>query len=316
MADRTPPPLPDLEPPRGAPVYAWFEGILDGARRDDAALESAVAELGRAGIGPVEVEFDGGRFTVLFAGGTFPGSAFGEDRKQEVLRAIEAVVAAADPSRSVESTTRCTEVHAESTVETLFAIEGSSVRPLGRVRPIESADRRRDPRRESEDDRDDPTFPRRHLLVIAMLGFVVGPILLWQSGWLDRIRAVDPSTLPIETTVFEHRLEVSVDRELGRYVFTVTRGPNFPGTREALDVWRDRIEADGDRPVDRVAHEILASGGRAYIHVLGEDDARLRTVPIELRSLVTGSLGEVVVKADGHPGTRRFVLTPEERWRP
>ncbi len=311
MVERPPPPLPDLEPPVGEPAYAWFEGVLEGTRgNDDHPLQSAAGTIDGLRIGRADLELDGPRFSLLLTGATVLGRQVDDSAKKQFLGALEIVAACAGRERPIESTLRCTEVYQDRTVETLFGVEGGAVRAVGRVRAISTEDRRRDPRAEVVIPPAQLRDHRRRALIVGFLVLAIGVLVLWQQGWVDRLRSVDPAELPISAPEFGTRLTVSVERSFGNYVVTVGRGPDFPDSDEKLNLWRDRLS--GAR--ERMAHQTLAAGGDVYVHLLGRDSNRLRTVKIDISPLVLDVDDAVTGMLPGHPDTTGFALSSTEVW--
>ena len=316
MVDRPPPPPPPSgtegeAPPVGPPEYAFFQGILEGRRtHDDSALERLVGTVESLGWGRPDLELDGPRFSVLFPQTAVPGTRVVEGAKQDFIAALEALIAAQKEAGAIESTLRCTEVYRGRTVETLFGIEHEVLRVVGRVRSNSSEDLRYNPEIGEEERRDLRRREGRRALLAAAGILLLGGYLLWQNGWVERIQSADPKGLPILLPEFESRLAVEVDRTFGGYRVIVSRGPSFPDTEEKLDLWQDELR--GAR--ERIAYESLAASGEGYVHLIGPESVRLRTVAIDLQPLVLGTLESVEVVIPGHPQTESFALSPIDRW--
>ena len=311
MSERPPPPLPELEPPAGAPLYVWFEGVIEGFRGpDDLPLRNATDTIARLGFVRADLELDGPRFSLLLSGAPVGGNRIDDDGKKSFLAALNQIALAAEGERPIESTLRCTEVHLDRTVETLFTVEQQKVRALGRVRPISSDDRRRDPRAEVAVAPEVRRDLRRRGWLLGALFITVGVLFLWQQGWIDRLRSVDPDGLPVSAPEFGTRIEIKVERSFANYVVHLSRGPDYPHTDAKLDLWQERLS--GAR--ERMAHQAIATGGAVYVHLLGKDSARLRTVKIELAPLVLGTKVSVTGLLPGHPETTGFALSSTESW--
>lgn len=311
MADpRLPPRVPSLDPPAGPPEYAWFSGVLEGERGGgDGALRDASAAIERLGLGRTDLEIEGRRFTLLLSGEPVPGESLDQARKQGFIAALEDLARAAGTARPIESTLRCTEVHPDRTVETLFAVEGGRVRPLSRVRPVDVEDRRHAPR--------GPELPhelagigRRRAVVITLALVAIGAIAIWRSGLVGRLLSPDPAALPVLTTEFGDRLEVTLRRSFGDYRVEIRRSPSFPDTDEELEHWRSRLS--GAR--ERIAWQAISGEGTVYVHSLGEGSQRLATDRVDLRPLIVDGSEVVTAKLPGDPRVTGFALSPVESW--
>ncbi len=310
MADRTPPAVPDLSPPAGTPTYAWFGGVVEGARSgDDGPLYAAASAIERLRLGRADLEIEGSRFTLLLTGDSISGDRLDDSTKQQFISALEYLVRVAGTERPLESTLRCTEVHSDRTVETLFAFEARRVRPLSRVREVDSQDRRH-ALRSPEAIPELLSLGRRRALMVAAILFVIGALAIWQSGIIDQLRSVDPNGLPVMTTEFGERLSVRVVRSYGNYQVEIRRGPMFPDSDQKLDIWEER--SSGGR--ERVARLALAGEGTAYVHLLGEGSMGLETVRVDLRPLIFLEHGVVVASLRGNPRTTGFAISPIEEW--
>jgi hypothetical protein len=310
MADRTPPAVPDLSPPVGPPRFAWFGGVVEGARSgDDGPLHAATSAIERLGLGRADLEIDGTRFTLLLTGETIDGTRLDESTKEQFIRAIEDLARAAGSGRTLESTLRCTEVHPDRTVETLFAVEERQVRPLSRIRGVDSQDLLHAPRPSDVQAELESLGSRRALLIGSIL-VVIGGLALWQSGIIRRLTSVDPVGLPILTTEFGERLSVTVVRRFGDYRVEIRRGPSFPDNPQKLAVWQDRISETREG----IAYNVITGAATAFVHLLGEDSRRLATVEVDLRSLRVLSDHTVSARLPGHPETTGFAISPVEVW--
>jgi len=311
MADpRTPPRVPDLSAPSGPPAYAWFAGVVEGDRGGtDGGLHAAAAAIERLGFGRADLELEGARFTLLLSGETVGGERLDDAGKRSFIAALEELARAAGIARPLESTLRCTEVHADRTVETLFAIEGGRVRPLSRVRAVDAEDRRRAPRSTGAPPELD-SLGRRRAIVIVLSLVAIGAISVWRSGLIGRLLSPDPAALPILTTEFGDRLAVTVRHDFGDYRVEIRRSPAFPDTDEELALWRDRLS--GAR--ERIAWQALSGEGTVYVHSLGEGSRRLHTVSVNLRPLIVDGSEVGIAHLRGDPRTTGFAISPVESW--
>lgn len=283
----TPPPL---QPPTGAPLAAFVEGLFDGRIGDAAALQQAIASLQHAGAGPFRAEVLGGRFSLLPAQTQVSGAPFDEGAQARFLQALQGVAAAAAPG-SVETNLRCRLVYADVVAETLFVVRQGQLEPLTRVRP-----------RTADDGLGVPNAPavpfglrRRELLFAAPLLLLAGSIVAWQSGWIDRVLSARAETLRTDSGPFGAMLQLRVEPTWGNYRVTVTRGPEYPANASALTARRDGTED----LVARAAIAAVGDGGAVFVQLLGPDDKVLAEQRTELRPLLTAADGTIEAKLPG-----------------
>ena len=288
MSDsHTPPPL---DPPSGAPLAAYVEGLLDGRVADAGALQQAIRNLQSAGAGTFRAEVLGGRFSLLPAATQVTGAPFDEGAQGRFLQALQAVATAAAPG-SVETNLRCRLVYADVVAETLFVVRDGKLEPLTRVRP-----------RTADDGVGVPSAPsvpfglrRRELLFAAPLLLLAGGLVLWQSGWIDRVLSARAEQLRTDAGPFGAMLQLRVEPAWGNYRVTVTRGPEYPANASALAARRDGTED----LVARAAIAAVGDGGAMFVQLLGADDKVLAEQRTELRPLLTAADGTIEVKLPG-----------------
>jgi len=281
---------PPLQPPTGAPLAAFVEGLLDGRVGDASALHAAIARLQTAGAGPFRAEVLGGRFSLLPAATQVTGAPFEEAAQAQFLQALQGVAAAAAPG-SVETNLRCRLVYADVVTETLFVVRGGQIEPLTRVRPRTADDGLGVPRA--------PAVPfglrRRELLFAAPLLLLAGGLVAWRSGWIDRVLSARAEQLRAETGPFGAMLQLRVEPAWGNYRVTVTRGPEYPANASALAARRDGTED----LVARAAITAVGDGGAIFVQLLGPDDKVLAEQRTELRPLLTAADGAIEAKLPG-----------------
>lgn len=283
----TPPPL---QPPTGAPLAAFVEGLFDGRIGDATALQLAIANLQHAGAGPFRAEVLGGRFSLLPAATQVTGAPFDEAAQARFLQALQGVAAAAAPG-SVETNLRCRLVYADVVAETLFVQRNGQLEPLTRVRP-----------RTADDGLGVPNAPsvpfglrRRELLFAAPLLLLAGGLVAWQSGWIDRVLSARAEGLRTDSGPFGAMLQLRVDPTWGNYRVTVTRGPDYPANASALAARRDGTED----LVARAAITAVGDGGTIFVQLLGPDDKVLAEQRTELRPLLAAADGTLEAKLPG-----------------
>lgn len=283
----TPPPL---DPPTGAPLAAFVEGLLDGRVADAVALRQAIANLQHAGAGSFRAEVLGGRFSLLPAQTQVTGAPFDEAAQARFLQALQGVAAAAAPG-SVETNLRCRLVYAELVAETLFVVRDGTFEPLTRVRPRTADDRVGVPGAAAV-----PFgLRRRELLLAAPLLLLTGGLVAWQSGWIDRVLSARADQLRTDAGPFGAMLVLRVEPAWGNYRVTVARGPEYPATTSALAARRDGTED----LVARAAIAAVGDGGAIFVQLLGPDDKVLAEQRTELRPLLTAADGTIEAKLPG-----------------
>lgn len=308
--DRVPPAIPNRSPPIGPPRYAWFSGVVEGSRgSNDGPLHAVSSRIEQLGLGRTDLELDGPRFSLLLTGETIRGDRLDDACKQSFLGALEELVRVVGDDRPIESTLRCTEVHSDQAVDTLFGIQDGVVRPLSRMRPLEGEDLRHappDPAAVPELDQ----LGRRRALVILAIVFVLGGLAVWQSGIIERLASADPTQFDLLTTEFGERIAVTVEQSFGSYVVEIRRGPTFPDDDEKLAQWQGKLS--GAR--DRRAYQTLAAGGEVYVHLLGEESQQLEMASVDLLPIVVGTSEVVIVRIPGRHDATGIAVSPVGAW--
>lgn len=294
--------------PLGAPLGAFIEGILDGRVGDGAKLAEAVRVLGQAGAGPFRLDVQGGRFSLLPVETQIASAAFDDAAQTAFLHALHGVLAAAAPG-TVEANLRCRLVYAQEVAETLFVIRGAAVEPLTRRRP-----------RRPEDDAGllATTLPqplglrRRELLVLAPVLLVLGLLVAWQTGWIDRVLAARAEGLTREAGPFGAMLDVQVERTWGNYRVRLRRGADYPAT--PADVAQKKAAAADHTHAS--ACDIVGDGRDLFVQLLDGDHKVLAEERADLRPLLASAEAEVVTKLPGRIGARTVRLSIHQAPRP
>ncbi|HEX6811673.1 MAG TPA: hypothetical protein VF384_08635 [Planctomycetota bacterium] len=285
----------------GAPVGLLIEGILDGRTAAAEPLLAASAALSACGAGSFRCEITGGRFTLMPRETRVPAAAFDEAAQTRFLEALHGVVAAAAPG-SVESNLRCRLIYGQEVAETLFVVRGPRIEPVTRRRPRSPADGDVVATPAAA-----PAFGlrRRDLVVIAPLLLLAGVLVLWQTGWIDRVLAARAESLAIDTGPFGSMLAAKIERSWGNYVVELRRGPEYPATPRQLQERRDRLEG----LTERAACEAIGNGGDLFVQVLDATGNVLAETRVELRLLLGDEQGVVAARLPGLIGAARVRLS-------
>jgi hypothetical protein len=285
----------------GEPLQLVVDGILEGRLLDEQVLRAAVKQLSRCGAGEFRADVEGGRFSLLPVETQVFGGAFGAAAQGDFLEALQQVVAAARPG-SVESTLRCTVIHEREVVETLFAVRGARVEPLSRRRP-----KRDDDVVIAPPARAAAPFGlrRRELAWIAPVLLVLGALVAWQTGWVDRVLAARAEGLRIDQGPLGDLVAVDVERSWGEYRLRLTRGEGYPATPEALATRRD---ASPDLET-RAAVELVGNGGSIFVQIADDQGKVIASTRVELRPLLGKADGVVEARLPGRIAAAAVVLS-------
>lgn len=274
------PPEPETGPPDGPVNFAWFGGILDGRRGDDDRLHQAVQRGNALGLVHLDLELDGGRFSVLFDGKAVPGHQMTSERTAGLIEVLEEVVASSSEPFGVESTLRCTEVYETGAVDTLFAASEGQVEPVSRPRSLSEEDHRHAPRQAIAPVR--LNMPRRQALGLMALVMVAFGLLAWQQGLVGLVAGTKAEALKVSTQPFGDSLAVEVTPKLGRYEVTVSRGPGWPLDEAALQAQIDAAES----LTAAAALRAIGDGSVVYLLLKDSEGKVLESVSVELAPLI------------------------------
>lgn len=293
------------EHPTGAPQSVAFDGIVEGRVADAAVLAAGVAQLNRRGVLTLDCEIDGGRFTLLPETGPAVARGLDEAAQADLLLDLTTLLQGASEG-SVESTLRCRMLFPTQVVETWFRVVAGRVEPLSRVRTRTPADEPAAPADAA------PTLPRlrrRDLLLMAPLLLIVGLLVAWQSGLIDRVLAARAETIRCDAGPFGTMLEFSLQRSWGNYRVEIRRGPGYPPDPDALR----RAQAEAGSLVERAACDVVGGGGELWLLLRAEDGGVLDAVRAELRPLLAAADGRVVGTLRGQMGAARVELSLTEK---
>lgn len=271
-------------PPAGAPQQVELGGILDGRVDDVAALRAAVGHLGRAGLGPFELECSGARFSLLPKSVRVSGKGFDESAQHRFLEALSAVVACAREG-TVESTLHARLQYPDQMVETLFLCKEGKVQPLSRVRVAEvaSSSAETPPKRFA--------LGRREMLLVAAGLLFAGVMWLWRSGLGEQALEARKEPLVASTGPFGELLTVKAERSMGAYRVEVRRGPSYPNSPADLA----KLVGEAGTLLERAAREAVGSGSRAQVELVDEQGVVLDATTVALSSLLEKPEASVAV---------------------
>lgn len=291
---------PTGDAPRGAPLAAFVEGILDGRVADAARLRKAAERLGQAGAGPFRCDIQGGRFSLLPVDTAIP-PGFDATAQARFLAALQGLLDGAHPG-SIESNLRCRLLYADEVVETLFVARGAAIEPLSRRRPRTAGDF-------VPSIPDNAPLPlglrRREMLWLLPLLLLAGLGLAWQAGWIDRVLAARAESLRHDPGPFQTMLAIDVARSWGNYEVTLRRAGGYPATQAALDERR----AAAASPEERLAISIVGDGRELYVQLLTADGQVLAETRADLRALLAAPSASIAARLPGRIGAAAVRLS-------
>lgn len=283
------------------PIALLVEGILEGRVLEEDALRAAVARLSQCGAGVFKLEVTGGRFNVLPAETQVDATSFDAAAQSDFLDRLQAVLDGAQPG-SIETTLRCKMVFAHEVAETLFVVKGHQVEPMTRRRPPTADDAVA-----VAPATNDAMFGlrRRELMWLAPALLLLGSFFAWKSGWIDRVLAARAEEVQTESGPFGNMLAIELERSWGSYHVTVSRGPSYPTTPEALAALQ---EASKTLP-ERAACELVGNGGELFVQLQNAEGKVLAETRTELRALLTDDEGKAKAKLPGNMSADRVTLS-------
>jgi len=283
--------------------YAWFAGILEGHSGDNDRLRQTVAELNALGSIDADLELDGGQFSVLFDDLTLAGGAFAADLLDRLPRLLQEIVdAARDPAR-VTSTVRCTVVHEDGVVETLFAPVSGVMRGVSRPRRVKPEDLERAPAAAAVGNVSG-MGPVRSTLIGALM-LVAFAMLAWQSGFVERLTSVESSTLTVDNGPFGELLTAEIQPNWGNYRVLLRRGQSYP-----KDVAQQRqLEEQAATLAERSAVLMLTQGRHLYLRLISDTGETLAYYPVDTRPLLTSDEAPAVGHLPGRSIARSIQLS-------
>ena len=246
----SPPDLPrDVKSPELPSGQGWtfFDGLMEGPRGDDEALRAGFESLQSTGFVRGDLELEGGRFSFLLDDDPRRG-IIDDELRDRIVAGFNGVLSGAGPGETT-STLRATELFPTEVRETLFAVEGDTVRPVTRMRERTTEDLTRIPLPRSQSERG----PNHRALSIAG-AIILALLLIWQLGFIDRMFSPDASELKRDLGPFQDLLEIELSDDWGNYVVAIRRGERYPADREAVKaLLAERVELKEAAGVNAVA---------------------------------------------------------------
>ena len=298
---------PEQALPSGAVLHAQFTRILEGFAGDWSVLEDTVAKINATRIAIVDLERDGGRFSLLFENTPIAGVLVTTEAQQRLLDLITTLIAATPAPEAVESTVACKVVHEDGVVETILAVEGGELRPLSRIRdrrehdalPLDRSKQFASPLRQ--------LGAKKGVLVAALLLVAFG-LMAWQSGYIGRILSRPADELVNDLGRFKGLLEIKTEKDWGKYKVTITRGPAYPVNAD--EVARLRRERKGAGEL--AALDIVAKGDHLYVQLRNDTGKLIESAKAELRPLLDDKEGQEIVRINGHINGHTLQLSLEQ----
>lgn len=289
--------------PRDENAFFWFDGILEGPIGDRDALRSAVIKLDAIGIVSVNLELDGGKYSVLLDDKSKLLEGVNDAQRLKLIQSIQDIVELSAAPNKVESTLRCTEVSSSSVHETLFALQNGKVEKISRRRSANSDDLLRRPRPISVLGETFVGGKSRRLMIGGLIVLFCLAIGI-QFGIADRIFAPEPSEITIEHRQFGNYLTSSMDKKWGVYTLTITRGESFPSSMAEFDA----IAKAAARLDESATLGVLARGETAYIQMLDDKDGVLYQKGVSLKPLLLADDASIQVLMPGFRKTSSIQL--------
>ncbi|MFW5882388.1 MAG: hypothetical protein ACOCVS_02035 [Planctomycetota bacterium] len=300
----------DARPLQTGGGHAWFDGILEGPRgHDDTALQQVVDQINTLGVVEFQLDFDGGRFSLLADDHPCPASRLSDDRRDKLVRGLERLLERIPPDGEVESTLRCTEIIEAEVHETLFGVIGRELRVVARSRPLREGDRQRmatalqtDPVTSSL------PFDRRFIPLIGGVVVALTILLLWQGGFVDRLLGASAQKLQGDTGPFAEMLTLEIQSSWGDYRIQVRRGPGYPTTPDAVEQHLERSETTAER----AAVNLIADGDAVYLRLEDENGQTMAARSVSLRKLLSREEATIEAVLPGRIGAERIVIALDD----
>ncbi len=302
----TPPPLgPRDETDFKDGVY-WFDGILEGPVGDIQAMRATLPKLAALGLEAVNIEVEGGRFSLLAADGRRTIAAEHGLDLEAVRNELEALIALSPRPEACESTLRATEYGRERARETLFAVKKGTISRVSRERALRAEDAARAAL--PEPGAVDPVLGRRRKLILVSALTLAGLFMIWQSGVIGALFAPAASDLEMDAGPFTGLLQIEIDSAPLGYEITLRRGSAYPASPRAA---REAQEAAPDLKIAG-AIGAVADGDLIYIQLLDEKAEPIGGAGQSLRPLLEGEKVHVSTVLQARRGARtiRLALSP------
>ena len=272
------------ETPEDLPLRLWFGGILEGPRSGaemDALLREVTREIRALHLGHAELELDGGRFSILLGDEVLPGDRLDESKRERFMAELQRVLDASPDAGRLESTLRCTEIHADHAFETIFAPHDGRMEGFGRNRDLKPEDARGQVSASSSRVLPSEYRSKKSWGILAAVVLLVG-LLAWQRGVIDRIFAGDASELTVATEGLMDSLAIDVESSWGNYEVQITRGKDYPETTKDRQALLDRSKT----PASLAMLRAVTDGGRLFVRLEDAEGKVLEATEVDLRGLL------------------------------
>lgn len=276
---------------------------MEGRFTDLALLRNAVDRCNGVGLVRVELELEGGHYSLLPDDRVVIGADIIQGKMERWIESLCDVINASGEPDTAESTLHCTELFSNAVRETIFQAESGMIHALSRVRAIE------------EDGTPDEGVAAaalrkigvRRALILGVLLMVGFSLMAWRTGYVDQMFSHSAEGLALETGPFSDNLAMSVKKSWGNYKLTVMRGNTYP--RDAAEFERHR---DNENNLSRsAALDILAHGGTIYALLCNAEGSVLESKSLELRPLLRDAKADVEITIRGRITAYKIRLSLE-----
>ncbi len=283
-------------------TFGWFDGILEGKRRDDEALQACVESLNSIGMVHLDLQPEGGKFSILADDSILSSGNLTTAGKERFVEELQKLILSQGPESNIESTLRCTVVEGDTVQETLFAVSGTELKPLTREREATEEDRAHVPAVAEPEVFPLVDFISREPKKALLIGFLALGVLIlsaWQSGFIHRLRTPGVDRVTVDTGSFGNLINVTAESAWGKYSVTLKRGPGYPAGGEDAD----KLLAEAETVEQRAAVNAVINGETVFIRLEDKNGIVLSAEPVSLRPLLRPDGGRVSVKIPGHMNT-------------
>ncbi len=247
----------------------------------DALLRDVTSEIRALHLGNAELELDGGRFSLLLGDEVLPGDRLDASQRERFMTGLQRLLDVAPDPGGLESTLRCTEIHADHAVETIFAPHDGRMEGFGRTRDLKPEDVRGHGPASSSLVLPSEYRSKKAWGILAAVVLLVG-LLAWQRGIIDRIFAGDVSGLTVVTEGLRDSLAIDVQSSWGNYDVLITRGKDYPETIQDRQALLDR----SGTPLSQALLRAVTDGGRLFVRLEDAKGAVLEATQVDLRGLL------------------------------
>ena len=292
--------------------FACFDGIMEGKRKDDEQLEKDLDEVNSVGLVHLDLEYDGGRFSLLADNTPMPVSRLTEPQREAFVKKLSVLVENMGTNGNIESTLRCSVVSDEKVQETFFAVANSTLKPCSREREVTRQDFL------EQQEPDNQSFlaefisrDRRLAGAAVALMMVLTVFFFWHSGLVQRFSAPSAETVQTHCGPLEGLIRMTPRSSWGDYSITIHRGPEYPDSKGELD----RLLKQADSLEIRAAVNAVSNGSAIYVRTEDGSGRVLSEKSVTLRQLIAGPEKTVTLSLPGHMSTRKIsaALYPSDK---